>query len=115
MSEPTDFREDRDDWAIWAAVYKAGRDDAMEALAHERRRSSEYLRLLGNIHQQTAKFATFATPEVSPSTEGECVHCGKAITFRARIRSGHWLTDARNYSSWKCPAPGLPVRSHQPK
>ena len=65
MSEPIDFREERDDWAIWAAVYKMGRDDAMIALAHERRRAAELLRLLGDIQHLTARFAAFATPDSS--------------------------------------------------
>lgn len=63
MSEPPDFREDRDDWAAWAAVYKAGLDNAMEALRYERRKSSEYLRLLGDIHKMTERFGAFATPK----------------------------------------------------
>lgn len=63
MSDPVDFQEDRDDWALWAAVYKMGRDDAMQALRSERERSAKYLRLLGDIHRQTSAYAAFATPK----------------------------------------------------
>lgn len=84
VDEPADFQESRTDWATWAAVYKMGRDDAMTALGWERKRASERLLILGNVHhnarsmidalslieQQTAPFGRFGSQQsldTSPS------------------------------------------------